>query len=107
MKPINFAFLLHISGPDNDLPRQNRPLYLRFNRKLLFRFDLYIEICNYCQAYLWARVANVVLKYRTLLRLVAFTCTVMIVTIVIKCVACLCDTVCRNYITEQMLSDVN
>lgn len=47
------------------------------------------------------------LKYRTLRRLVAFTCALMIVTIVIKCAACLCDTVCRNDITEQMLSDVN
>lgn len=46
MKPINFACLLHISGPDNYSPRQNRPVNLHFNRKLLFRsiFTLNFEI---------------------------------------------------------------
>lgn len=106
-KPINFAYLLHISGPDDYSPRQNRPVYLHFKRKVLSVWLLHWT-SQLLPSLLEAGVADVVLKYRTLFRLVACTrtCAVMIVTIVIKCVA-FCDTVCRNDTTDQMLSDVN
>ena len=85
MKPINSAYLSNVSGPEDYSPRQNRPVNLHFNRKLLFRSAFTLNFTNNDKPIYRLEVADVVLKYRTLLRLITFTFAVMSVTIVIKC----------------------